>query len=521
MLTRVRAPRSGKPSEEHSVVSSVSDRPESASSARRSRTARCRHAGSGTKRARGQYRQATFPRGAMGTADPDPSRSNAQAAGQLGGGNSSAFVFVLDRHQQPLMPCHPARARELLGKGRAAVVRRHPFTVRLTDRIGGDVQPVVLGIDPGSKYTGLALARQQGGIRHALWLGELHHRGNQIHKKLEQRRQYRRRRRSTNLRYRAPRFQNRRRPEGWLAPSLRHRVEATVNWAKRFQRWVPLCHIAVELVKFDPQALANPEISGTEYQEGTLFGYEVREYLLEKWGRQCAYCENRDVPLQIEHMVPTSRGGSDRVSNLTLACERCNQDKGNQTAAEFGYAHIEAHAQESLKDAAAINATRRIVYQRLQSLGFPVTSGTGARTKWNRSRLRLPKTHALDALCVGSVEGVIHWTIVPLRLLTTGRGRYQRTRVSANGVPRGYLMRQKTVWGFRTGDLVRAVVAAGRKRGVYTGRLAVRASGSFNIQTRTEIVQGISYRHCRLVMRADGHNYQRLATKEGRASSVV
>jgi 5-methylcytosine-specific restriction endonuclease McrA len=84
----------------------------------------------------------------------------------------------------------------------------------------------------------------------------------------------------------------------------------------------------MELVKFDTQLMENPDISGIEYQQGELAGYEVREYLLEKWGRKCAYCSETDLPLQIEHIIPRSRGGSDRVSNLTLACEGCNRLKG-------------------------------------------------------------------------------------------------------------------------------------------------------------------------------------------------
>ena len=507
MLTRVSSPRSGRPSEGSSVATSVHDRLRGASSAPDSRTTPCRHAGSGTKRGSGDRRVAPCPRGATGHATSSPLRPKASANGQTRAGNRSNCVFVLNAEHRPLMPCHPARARELLKKDRAVMVRLHPFTIRLTNRIEGETQAIILGIDPGSQVTGLALARMSGETRWAIWLGTLQHRGAQIRKKLEQRRHYRRRRRSANLRYRAPRFQNRRRQEDWLPPSLQHRVDTTTAWVARLQRWVPITTIVMELVKFDTQALQDPEISGLEYQQGTLCGYEVREYLLEKWGRQCVYCRKTQVSLQLEHIVPTSRGGSDRVSNLALACARCNQEKGSQTAAEYGYPDVHAQALQSLRDAAAVNSTRWALYRGLQSCGLPLATGTGGRTKWNRTRFVIPKTHALDALCVGAVEAVSEWRRTPLTIRASGRGAYQRTRVTAHGFPRGQLMRHKMVQGFRTGDFIRAVVPRGRHQGTHTGRVAVRSSGSFNLHIGATTLQGIHYRHCRLLMRADGYTY--------------
>jgi|GEM_PF-2730088 5-methylcytosine-specific restriction endonuclease McrA len=244
-------------------------------------------------------------------------------------------VYVLDKRKNPLMPCSEKRARLLLRRGRAVVVRVYPFTIRLKDRIGGRCQPVRLKLDPGSRTTGLALVREDGDTQHVLWLGELDHRGQAIRDALSQRRAFRRRRRSANLRYRARRFDNRRRSSGWLPPSLRHRVETIAAWVARLRRWVPVTGISLELVRFDTQALQTPDIKGVEYQHGTLFGYELREYLLEKWGRRCAYCGKENVPLEIEHIHPKSRGGSDRVSNLTLACRRCNEAKGNRPVEAF------------------------------------------------------------------------------------------------------------------------------------------------------------------------------------------
>src|SRR5690606_36956164 len=147
-----------------------------------------------------------------------------------------------------------------------------------------------------------------------LSLIELVHRGRQISESLTARRSMRRRRRG-NLRYRAPRFLNRIQPKGWLAPSLQHRVNTSMAWVERLQRWAPIAAFSCELVRFDMQALQNPEISGVQYQQGTLFGYEVREYLLEKWGRKCCYCDVQDAPLNIEHLLARARGGSNRITN--------------------------------------------------------------------------------------------------------------------------------------------------------------------------------------------------------------
>ena len=268
----------------------------------------------------------------------------------------------------------------------------------------------------------------------------------------------------------------------------------------------------MQLVRFDTQLMQNPEISGVQYQQGTLAGYEVREYLLEKWGRRCAYCAGEGVPLEIEHINPRSRGGSDRVANLTLACHPCNQAKGNRTAAEFGHPQIQAKAKQPLRDAAAVNSTRWALFNALTATGLPVATGTGGRTKWNRRRLGMPKTHALDAAGVGVVECVTGWAVPVLTIRCTGRGAYQRTRVTKDGFPRGYLMRHKQVHGFQTGDLVRATVPSGKKTGDYLGRVAIRASGSFNVQTPQGVVQGIGHRHCRVIQRGDGYGYSQVGT---------
>ncbi|PZA08460.1 RNA-guided endonuclease IscB [Meiothermus sp. Pnk-1] len=210
------------------------------------------------------------------------------------------MVFVLDSNRKPLDPCHPARARKLLKAGKAAVFRRYPFTIILKERRVADSTTHAhrVKIDPGSKVTGIAVVNEVTG--RVVWAAELTHRGQQIRERLLARRQLRRARRSRKTRYRKARFNNRRRPSGWLPPSLASRVANIETWVKRLLRLCPVEAISMELVRFDTQALQNPEISGVEYQRGELYGYEVREYLLEKFGRRCAYCGKENVPLEEE-----------------------------------------------------------------------------------------------------------------------------------------------------------------------------------------------------------------------------
>ena len=428
----------------------------------------------------------------------------------------SVSVFVQDRKHRPLMPCRPARARRLLKSGRARVVRLFPFTIRLTDRLIEDskLQPVLVKIDPGSRRSGFAVVRaDEKGHHHALFFIELVHRGESIRDALTGRSACRRRRRG-NLRHRAPRFLNRTKPQGWLPPSLRHRVDTATAWVAKLVKLAPVTGIVEELVKFDAQKLQNPEISGIEYQQGTLFEYEVREYLLEKFGRKCVYCGAENVPLNIEHVVPKARGGSNRVSNLVLSCVDCNQKKDAQPVDVFlknrpeVLDRIKRQLRTSLADAAAVNATRWSLFNALKAFGLPVETGSGALTKFNRHTFGVPKEHWLDALCAGRVNGV-HYPkgMGILQVRCTGRGSYQRTRVDKYGFPRGYLTRQKRVHGFATGDMVKAAVPSGKKAGAYLGRVSVRKSGSFNIQTPEGVIQGIGWRHCRLLSFNDGYGY--------------
>lgn len=417
-------------------------------------------------------------------------------------------IFVLDSNLKPLTPCKAGMARSLLNAKKAAVFRQFPFTIILKKEVQATPEPIEIKIDAGSKTTGLALVQGEKVIFGA----ELSHRGQAIKNSLESRRSLRRGRRNRKTRYRQVRFLNRTRPKGWLAPSLEHRVLTIMTWVRKFIKFAPIDSIVSELVRFDLQQMENPEISGIEYQQGELQGYEVREYLLEKWDRKCAYCGAENVPLQVEHIHAKSQGGSNRISNLCLACEPCNTKKGVQSITDFLVKKPEvlkkvlAQAKRPLKDAAAVNSTRWALLNALKTTGLPVISGSGGRTKFNRTRLNLPKAHWLDAACVGQVENLEVLTSQPLLIKATGHGTRQMCRTDKYGFPSRHVPRCKFVKGFQTGDIVKAIVTTGKKIGEYVGRVAVRSTGSFNISSST-LIQGVSHKYCKTIHRKDGYSY--------------
>jgi len=237
-----------------------------------------------------------------------------------------------------------------------------------------------------------------------------------------------------------------------LPPSLRSRIGNVLTWARRYGCWTPITRFEVERVKFDPHLMQNPEIAGIEYQRGELAGWELRAYLLEK----------------------------------------------------FGHPDVGAQAKTPLRDAAAVNAMRYALVRALGAISLPIGTWSGGRTRWNRDRFGLRKTHALDALCVGEIAGVQAGTLRTFRISAGGRGQYCRTLFTRHGFPRGYLMRQKRVSGVQTGDLVLAVVPPPyQAQGTHKGRVAVRKSQFFRING----VDSIPANCCTVLQRGDGYAY--------------
>src|SRR5215831_1857371 len=407
------------------------------------------------------------------------------------------FLFQYEssccRYDQKTVGANDAAPRPIASEeGRAAVFRRYPFTIILKREIVNPSTPdLKLKIDPGSKITGVAIVNQETG--EVVFAGEIGHRGRTIKSKLDARRALRRGRRNRKTRYRKPRFDNRRRPEGWLPPSLESRVENVHTWARRLGRAYPLKSVAYELVRFDMQLMQNPTIEGVEYQQGELEGFELREYVLIKFNHRCVYADAKspcDKILNVDHLVPRSRGGSNRASNLVCACRKHNEEKGNLSLEEYSnlrgvdFSPIKAQAKAPLKDAAAVNATRWALLNRLKGAGLPIETGSGGLTKFNRAQRDLPKAHWIDAACVGheTPEKLDVVNVHPLRIKATGHGSRQMCRTDKYGFPKTHRTRKAMFEGFQTGDIVKAEIPKGKFAGRHVGRLsAVRERPSFTL----------------------------------------
>ncbi len=422
------------------------------------------------------------------------------------------MVFVVDKNKRPLSPTTNVRARILLKRGKAIVYKIYPFTIRLKESKKCDSK-YTIKLDPGANITGGAIVDKEK----ALFFFEIVHRGKQVKKLLDKRRAIRRSRRFRKTRYRKPRFLNRTRPDGWLAPSVKSRADNIINIVNKFAKLIPLTDAAIEKVSFDTSKItANKKLYGAQYQNGTLKDTKLRKYIFKKYDNQCGYCGSKDN-LEIEHIVPKSKGGTNSVKNITLSCRKCNELKSNMSLKQFGklinkdLSHLEPN--KTPKSAAIIQSARNYTIEEL-SKKYKVTTGEGWETKLNREELNLPKEHYYDALCIGKDYKYKIQTDEVFIIKAEGRGSRQMCRMDRFGFPRTSAKQSKLVYGFQTGDIVKAIVTKGKKEGLYFGKVAVRSSGNFNITTANNTVQGINYKYCTLVQKADGYSYQNLRRKE-------
>ena len=360
-------------------------------------------------------------------------------------------VYSSDAH--PLMPTHPARARKLLQKGRA--VPHHVmglFGIRLLDRTcaQSSVQDVAINIDPGSQTTGIAVvADDENGQRTVLAALEIKHRAFTIKATLTERRSFRRNRRA-RLRFRAPRFDNRRRKPGTLPPSVDSLRIDTMRVVAILRQVYPISSIRLERNKFDPQLMMNPDINAVEYQRGTLFGWQVRAYILDRDQSRCVYCRRRNVRLELDHVRPRAIG-SDRVDNLVACCRNCNIEKANQPIEQF-LAHqpdlqkriTERLQRSNLASATHINAVLPTLIRELRAIGLPLTLTDAASVSWRRHQLGIRKTHCYDAALQG--RGLTNIDSLPNKVLliqpTNGRSK-QKANVDRHGTPVGQPFRHQ------------------------------------------------------------------------------
>jgi hypothetical protein len=303
------------------------------------------------------------------------------------------MVYVLDHNGNPLMPTsRHGKVRHLLKSGQAVVFKRTPFTIKLLKENTGYTQPVSLGVDAGSKMVGLSATTE----KKELYASELQLRTD-IVKKLSTRRENRRTKRS-RLRYRAPRFNNRKKGKGWLAPSIINKIQAHLKAVERVCQLLPVSNIVVETASFDIQKIRNPEISGKDYQQGEQLTFgNVREYVLFRDGHVCQCCKGKsgDPVLEVHHIESRKTGGN-APNNLITLCKTCHEQyhKGKLELPET------IHRGMSFKDAAFMGIMRWAFYEELKKRHSNVSMTYGYITKNTRIENKLPKTHCVDARCI-------------------------------------------------------------------------------------------------------------------------
>lgn len=444
-------------------------------------------------------------------------------------------VFVLDNDGNPLMPCSEKRARILLGSGKARLHCFWPFSIRLTDHDHRQEirQNLTLKICPGSESTGFAIVRQDEESTRVLFLAELVHRGSSVIKSLLSRKWYRRRRRSENLRYRAPRFLNRRKPAGWLPPSIVHRVETVDTWVRRFSKIAPITSVIAEVAPLDPRELKVVSAIEASYNEDRRAS-ELRTRVYENWGRKCIYCNDGNSSLHLDHIVARSEGGSNRVSNLVPACPICNRKKGKLSIQEFlkdrpGLLQsILRTMRASMRDLPPLFGMRRGIRENLRKGPIALEFTTFGSSQANLRRLKLLFSPALRAACTGVTGTLTGWDRPILRIRSIGRGSYRRSRSYRPGLTKGHhpnrliLTRKKMHKGFRSGDFVKGVMTHGKNRGVHRGRVAVRAVGAMDLITTKGKIIAVQPTNGRLIQRGDGYAYSFIsALRKGVAQSAL
>lgn len=358
-------------------------------------------------------------------------------------------IPVLSADDQPLTPCRPHRARQLVAQGKAR--RRHmegiPY-IHLTRRTRAESRVLFdyeLNIDPGTSTSGYAIAlTYPGGHRIISALYERHHGAHRISAQLAARASYRRTRRG-RLHYRKPTGLLEHKPEGWLPPSLRHLLEQHQRMVDALCALYPVGKIRIETGAFDPHLMQNPDLHGAEYQRGTLYGVQLRAYIQHRDGYCCAYCGKPAERLELDHIMPESKGGPTRPGNLVLSCRRCNQRKGNRTLDEFlagdpeRLRRIVRRADTiSYRAATHMNATLPSILAYARSKGVPVEETDAATTIWNRRRFEVDKKHSYDAALLGSdFETVGRLPEMAGALRNSPKARKQKMLPDKEGTPRG------------------------------------------------------------------------------------
>lgn len=392
------------------------------------------------------------------------------------------FVYVLNMHGEPLMPCKPRKARKLLEEEKAKVVNRTPFTIQLLYGSSGYKQQVNLGVDAGSKYIGVSATTMDK----ELFKATVELRQN-ISKLLESRRNQRRNRRS-KLWYRKPRFLNRRNRKGKVAPSVQNKIDCHLTIIRKVCSMLPVVNIIVETAEFDIHKLMNPEVSGKGYQEGAAVGfYNVKAAVLSRDNYTCQICGEKDSKLEVHHIQFRSKGGSNRMDNLVTLCCDCHKQ------IHSGGIVFDKKI-KSFKHASHMNIMRSRLVEELRLEFGNVFETFGYLTKYNREKLGIEKSHSNDAFVIShnfnAVRSGVEYCYRKIR-------RHNRQIHKAKPGKGGVRKRNQSSYivnGFRRFDKV-------MYNGIECFITGKRSSGYFQLKTfdGTVISQGVSSKWLKLL----------------------
>jgi len=383
------------------------------------------------------------------------------------------------------MPCQPRKARLLLKEGKAKVIKMVPFTIQLLHGSSGYKQEISLGIDAGTKHIGVSATTKQKALFEAEVLPR-----NDMQELLATRLQYRRARRNRKTRYRKARFLNRKKPKGWLAPSVQHKVDCHIKTIRMVHKILPISRTTIEVAQFDIQKIQNPEIEGKEYQEGPQLDFwNTREYVLFRDKHTCQWCKgkSKDPILNVHHIVSRKIGG-DRPDNLITLCEACH-DLIHRTHQE----HKIERKNRGFRDASQMGIIRWFIYNQAKEL-FPNVSLTyGYLTKNTRIANKLEKSHLIDARCISGHSLASSDSTWHLIKMVRRNNRQLHKATIRKGGKRQRNTAPKYVHGFRLFDCVRFQ----RKICFVSGR---RSSGYFDLRTLDGTKIHASASHKKLTM---------------------
>jgi N6-L-threonylcarbamoyladenine synthase len=304
------------------------------------------------------------------------------------------FVYVHNQQGKPLMPTTPPKARILLKRGKAKVVKRTPFTIQLLYGSSGYRQHITLGVDSGYEHIGLSAVTE----KQELFSAEVLLRKD-VSKLLTERRMYRKTRRSRKTRHRKCRFLNRiekfkRNP---LAPSIQHKLDSHIRIIQKVISILSVTKIVIETANFDIQRIKNPSIRGNQYQKGDQLGFDnVRAYVLHRDGHICQHCKgcSKEPRLNVHHILQRSQGGSDRPDNLITLCKSCH-DK-----LHAGSIQLKVKVTKGFKAETFMSIVKKRLILKLQELCGDVEETFGYITKNTREQLGLVKSHQNDAFAI-------------------------------------------------------------------------------------------------------------------------